>query len=379
MRIFYASPDTPHEGCLQSSKLWRVNLYEPLRDLGHELVEFDYDYRPANYHLDPSVPANAEFIAANRPRFSEALWKQVEAEHRRRPLDLFFSYFYGSYVEADVIRRIGRLGIPTVNWYCNASYQFHLVEEIAPAYDCCLVPEKFRLEDYRRAGARPLYCQEAANPNYYHPHDVPLEFDVTFVGQRYGNRPQALGRLHHAGINARAWGPLWQDVPRRRSLVRDWERRVKCWLRGRIYEPSYELLAECCGPPLEDSELVRMYSRSRISLGFSSVAFLPKDGSPPIKQVRLRDFEATMSGAFYLVEHFDELTEFFEPDREIVFFHDMDELIDKSKYYLLHSAEREQIRAAGLRRAQAEHTWHARFEMLFKHLGLQQASRRCAG
>ena len=59
-----------------------------------------------------------------------------------------------------------------------------------------------------------------------------------------------------------------------------------------------------------------------------------------------------MSGAFYLVERCDELAEFFEPDKEIVFFDDADELADKAKYYLAHDAERERIRQAGMRRAQ---------------------------
>ena len=94
------------------------------------------------------------------------------------------------------------------------------------------------------------------------------------------------------------------------------------------------------------------------------------DGQPPIKQVRLRDFEATMSGAFYLVEQYDELAEFFEPDKEIVFFRDAAELIEKTRFYLRHDAARTKIRDAGLRRARAEHTWHRRFEDSFQQMGL---------
>jgi hypothetical protein len=86
------------------------------------------------------------------------------------------------------------MGICTINWYCNASYQFELVEEIAPAYDYCLVPEKFWLDDYRRVGANPIYCQEAANPNTYKPYDLPKSFDVTFVARStvIGQRSSAL-------------------------------------------------------------------------------------------------------------------------------------------------------------------------------------------
>ena len=121
MRIFYAAAASPNHWGLPDSKLWYANLYLPLADLGHELVTFDYDYGRHNNHLDPRVPAQREFMLRNRPRLGEELLRQLKAAHRRRPIDLFFSYFYSAYVEPEVIREIGRMGIPTVNWYCNAS------------------------------------------------------------------------------------------------------------------------------------------------------------------------------------------------------------------------------------------------------------------
>ena len=352
MRIFYAAADSPNHWGLPESRLWYANLYLPLVDLGHDVVRFEYDYGRHNNHLDPRKLDHRSYIDRHRPLLGEALLRQVEAAHRREPVDLLFTYFYSAYVDPDVIREIRRMGIVTVNWFCNASFQFDLVSEIAPAYDFCLVPEKFRMDDYRRAGATPVYCQEAANPSVYRPYDVPLEFDVTFVGQRYGNRPMHLRRLVEQGLDVRVWGPRWDEQAWRATSNADLE------------------LARRCGPALGDEQLIEMYSRSRISLGFSAVAQSPRDGSEPIKQVRLRDFEAPMSGAFYLVERFDELAEFFEPGKEIVFFEDADDLVDKAKYYLEHEAEREKIRRAGLRRARAEHTWHKRFEHAFWEMGL---------
>lgn len=353
MRIFYAAAQSPNYWNLPESRIWYNNLYLPLRDLGHELFVFDYDYGRHNNHLDARIPAHKAFIEENRPVLGEALLRQVSAAHRQKRIDLFFSYFYSAYVDPAVIHEIRGMGIVTVNWYCNASYQFELVSEIAPAYDWCLVPEKFRLDDYRRVGANPIYCQEAANPQVYRPHPVEKSFDVTFVGQRYGNRPDYVKRLISAGVDVRVWGPRWDEPPRGRS-----EDASDLELKGR------------CGPSLSDAELVAMYSRSRASLGFSAVAHLPKDGSPPIKQVRLRDFEAPMSGAFYLAEHFEELEDFFEPEKEIVLFRDADELADKAQFYLRHESERRRIRDAGMRRARSEHTWQKRFTSAFEVMGL---------
>jgi spore maturation protein CgeB len=370
MRVFFASPATAHQTSLPDSHLWHVNLYEPLVELGHEVVVFDFDYSEFNQNLDPSVPEQQAFIEANRPRLSRELLRQFTAGSARGHFDLFFSYFYSAYADPAAIREIGATGVPTVNWYCNASYQFGLVEEIAPAYDWCLVPERFRLDDYRRAGANPIYCQEAANPNVYRPYDLPSEFDITFVGQRYGDRPTFVRALLDAGLDARAWGPNWTQPP---PVAPAWRRAAGHVKRRALRRPSPRpagVPTDRCGPPLSDLEYVQMYSRSQISLGFSKVA----EGAPrttSIKQVRLRDFEAPMSGAFYLVERCEELEDFFEPDREIVCFDDAAELVEKARYYLANEGARNRIRQAGMRRARAEHSWQARFKRVFAEIGLE--------
>ena len=87
-------------------------------------------------------------------------------------------------------------------------------------------------------------------------------------------------------------------------------------------------------------------------------------------EVRLRDFEAPMCGAFYLVEHMRELADFFEEDKEMVFYRDARELVDKARFYLANDAPRERIALAGRRRALAEHTWQHRFRAAFRAAGL---------
>ncbi len=365
MRIFYASEKSPN--ILLPSQLWRNNLYQSLVDLGHDVVEFDYDLSETFRRLDPAQPGNADFIAANRPRVTEALRRQVRAAHAAKPIDLLFTYFYDACVLPEAIDKIKALGITTVNWYCNGSYQLHLVRDISPHYDWCLVPEKFRLKDYEAMGARPIYCQEAANPDIYHPYDLPQEFDVAFIGQAYGERPGYLRRLLDAGINVYAWGFGWE-----RFVAPSLARRLWRWGRRQVLKTGparVALPAHRLGPPLTDEDMIKMYSRARINLGFSACGdtHLEKER---IVQVRLRDFEVPMSGGFYMVEYMEELEEFYEIGKEIVCYEGPDDLADKVKYYLAHDDERERIRQAGRARCLRDHTWQKRFRDSFAQMGL---------
>ena len=409
MRIFYASGERPNQA-LPESQVWRNNLYKSLVGLGHDVVEFQYALDPLLRHADVSKPENRAFVDWHRPAAEAALLSQLGAAHREARIDLFFSYFYSVCARPETIRQIRDMGIVTMNWYCNGSYQFDLVAEIAPAYDFSLVPEEFRLDDYRRVGANPIYCQEAANPDIYRPMPVERDLDVVFVGARYGERPAYIRRLVDASVPVRVFGPGWQrpivrkpaerapaaSVPGRfarrlrRLTTPDGLRRIvrtakpaearlstvagapapQATAASSVASPD-DLPAEVSGPKLTDDEMVEMYSRAKISLGFSTVGQTHLEDQR-IVQVRLRDFEAPMSGAFYMVEEMLELRQFYEVGREVVTYDGPDDLVDKCRYYLEHDDEREQIRVAGHARALRDHTWQRRFRDVFREAGLPE-------
>jgi spore maturation protein CgeB len=292
MRIFYAVPESPSSQI--RSNLWRENLRGSLVNLGHELIDFRYDLDAAFENLDPADPRQEEFITKNRPLLGDALLSQIREEHAHRPIDILFTCFYNACVQPEVIREIRSLGIITVNWFCNASYQFHLVSEIAPAYDYCLVPEKFRLGDYRRIGATPIHCQEAANPAIYHPYPEPQIHGVGFIGQAYGERPTLIEWLIKHGVAVSVWGPGWEHFRKRRPSLNP--------ARWGKFDTAPKIPERLIGGILSDEDLVRTVSRTKINLGFAGCWTDEKSATTRITQIRLRDFEVPMSGGFYLTE-----------------------------------------------------------------------------
>ena len=50
LRIFYAANNAPADSL--NSNIWRLNLLDSLRDIGHEVIEFNYDLRDIFRNLD---------------------------------------------------------------------------------------------------------------------------------------------------------------------------------------------------------------------------------------------------------------------------------------------------------------------------------------
>jgi hypothetical protein len=153
------------------------------------------------------------------------------------------------------------------------------------------------------------------------------------------------------------------------------------WDDASRHDPPYEPVANVPGdetpidisafggPRLLQHDLVRMFSCSRLSLGFATAGESHR-AARRLRHLRLREFEAPMSGALYLTEDQPELAEYFTPGQEMLTYTDRDDLLDKVRYYLAHQEQAERIRRAGLERARREHTWQHRFADLFSALGL---------
>jgi spore maturation protein CgeB len=368
-------------GGLVGSTIWIRNLYEPLIDEGHDVVLVD---------ASEGGRARSRRDSRLRTLFSERLWRTFAEEHRRSPFNLVFTYLMDGMVDPSVIDAVGAVGVPTCNFSCNNTHQFDLVRDLSPHYTFSAHSEKDAAAKFRAIGAQPVRFPMAANPKYYRPLGISRVHDVTFVGQRYARRPAYIWHLLEHGVAVDVYGPGWtlrhdalageaRRFARRTATalaaVTKFGAQQRASTSARLaWLDSAERLRRkypaVMHGPLDDEQMIAMYSATRISLGFAEVY----DRHDPSREVRrhlhLRDFEGPMCGALYLTGDCHELGEFYEPDKEILVYRDEDEMLEKVTYYLSHEHEADTIRQAGLARALRDHTYQRRWATLFNDIGL---------
>lgn len=255
-----------------------------------------------------------------------------------RPFDIVFTYLSGEQMTARTLDGLRAVGAPMVNLALNDKETFvgkvrggHAfgARDICRCFDLCWTSTVDALEKYVVEGATPFYLPEGANPDVHRPYEEEMSYDVSFVGQCYGNRPEIIARLREAGVKVETFGPGWP------------------------------------AGPLSTEEMVRTWSRSRINLGFGGVI-----GYKDTYCLKGRDFEVPMSGGLYLTEHHEELLPYYEIGHEIVTYTDFDDLLANIRRLLDNPEKAAAIRRAGRERALREHTWEMRFEKVFRILGV---------
>ncbi|MBQ7944116.1 MAG: glycosyltransferase [Lachnospiraceae bacterium] len=76
--------------------------------------------------------------------------------------------------------------------------------------------------------------------------------------------------------------------------------------------------------------------------------------------IPLRCFDIMGCGGFLLTNYQADLFEFFEPDKDFVYYTDYEDLLEKVDYYLAHDAEREAIARNGYEKVKRGHTYKKR-------------------
>jgi spore maturation protein CgeB len=88
--------------------------------------------------------------------------------------------------------------------------------------------------------------------------------------------------------------------------------------------------------------------------------------------INMRCFEATATGSFLLTEWVPTIETCFEDGKHLVTYKTMDEAIDKARYYLVHSDEREAIAKAGMEYTLSHHTYQHRIKEAFEKCKIQE-------
>ncbi|MEW5948074.1 MAG: glycosyltransferase [Thermodesulfobacteriota bacterium] len=314
-------------------------------------------YHHYNWENESLKPALAKFGAVRHYDWFEEFNHQqkdwhtsVKAEMNRHlvkrmgrwikedKIDIIFAYLSGELVTPETMQAPRAFGVPMLNLALNDKEHFvgkirqgqaMGSRDICRYFDLCWTSTEDALKKYCVEGALPVYLPEGANPEIHRPYDVDRTIDVSFVGQCYGNRPEVIERLRERGIKVEPYGYGWPNGP------------------------------------LSTEDMVRMYSRSKINLGFGGVV-----GHKDTYCLKGRDFEIPMSGGLYLTEYNRELERFYDLGTDVVIYTDFEDLVSKIQDLLSNPEKAEAIRKSGYQRARREHTWEMRFERIFRLMGL---------
>lgn len=275
----------------------------------------------------------------HRSSMNAAMLDAYHAACRERPVDVVVGYLAGWNTAPGTVREFARRGAAVLNfsWDDKLHYRGGYAGEwpagpaaLAAEVDLNLTNAPGSVVKYRIDGGLAAFWPEAASAAIHRPHDLPFEYDVAFVGTCYGWRPRLVRALERSGIQVAAFGHGWP------------------------------------AGPLPDSEMVSIYSRSRINLGFGGVGF-----SRRLLCLKGRDFEVPMAGGLYLTQHNPELERVFRLGEEILTYRDSAECIATIRELLSDPERCGRIRAAGRARALADHTWEKRFGQAFRMVGLR--------
>lgn len=282
-------------------------------------------------------PGLGKTFLSERPASSRRLLDLFErlATAGRLP-DILIGQMWASSINTEVLRCIReKYGTLIINICMDDRHAYDLHGEagmhaLIPVLDVAATAAHECVQWYMKEGCPALFFPEASDPAIFHPQPaLPKEHEVCFVGGRYGIRERVVNALLRAGIAVTVFG--------------------EGWARG----------------PLPTEDVPRLFAQAKIVLGIGTIGHCEDFYS-----LKMRDFDAPMSGSFYLTHANPDLALMYRVGHEIETYASLEECVSKVRYYLGHEEERETIARQGHSRAVSSHTWDIRFRQFFETIGL---------
>lgn len=269
-------------------------------------------------------------------RNGELLLKQVDQALASGPVDMLWTQAWAHLISAEVFQEVQKKGIVTFNvaWDDRLPQHWKVYNGsrmgaigLAPGFDLTLESSPECCLRYVAEGHLSLYWPMASDPDLFRPYPGEKLYDVCFVGSNYGVRAKIVKAIEDTGIKVAAFGPGWP--------------------LGSI----------------DTKKMAEVFARSKVVLGVGTIGY-----NEDILTLKLRDFDAPMSGSFYITHNNSDLKELYKIGCEIECYNSAKECADKIRYYVAHPGGREEIAKAGRKRALECHTWEKRFEKIFDML-----------
>lgn len=246
----------------------------------------------------------------------------------------------GAELERTLVEQLARAtAIPWINWFPDDLRTVEQVIQRAAAYDSVFVAGSDVSERVSAALGRPIpVVPLAADPSIYRPLRSRDQYraNVVFAGSATARRVALLGGLVEFGLAL--WGPGWRRTP-----LRD-------YCRGEV--PSTE-------------EYVRAYGGASVAVNIHHTTGGNGSDEGFLNQ---RLFEVAAIGVPQVVDYRGDLAQHFEAGRDVLVFHDADELRRSVRAVLQDPAVAAELGKAGRHQALTRHTYMHRLKQVLEAL-----------
>lgn len=324
------------------------HISDALAELEHSVIHFTkgikyWHFRSSNlnrlnmiklmgYQFYQSIPflRNLEFAGL----------KKVLNDSNNSDIDLVIStHDFLTPTEVEKIKNTTKS--PIVLWFPDAIVNFGKAMFLSANYDFLFFKDPYIVYVLRREMKKNIYyLPECCNPHIHKIYDygeadkAKYCCDITTAGNFYSNRSVVFNQLAEYNFQMKIWGnppPLWMDTY-----------KIKKYLQGEY---------------LIGSEKGKAFQLGKIVLNNLHPA--------EIWGINCRAFEIPSLGGFQMVSWRPGISDLFSLGIEIETYKTFDELVEKSKFYLINESKRKEIIDAGHIKARSVHTYQNRVsEML---------------
>jgi spore maturation protein CgeB len=234
-----------------------------------------------------------------------------------------------------------------VIWCYDTAMRFSNVLSGGQYYHLFYTYEPTDIPNLQKYGIHAKFLPMAYDPHtYFKLEDESVVRDICFVGLLNVDpeRKKILGKIvsHYGKLKVDIWGQAWT----KRNPFLLYEYKIKRRALGKHIH-NYNI---------HPKEVNKIYNSTKMCLNIQH--YQVKEGINP------RTFEIMGAGGFQLVSYKKNLGELFDTEKEIIYYKDEADLLEKIGYYLENDDERRKIAERGMEAVKRKHTFKHRAETI---------------
>jgi len=321
LKLLLLAPDI-----IKNHNYYYLNWFSVLKKLSSKLIVFDCRNLESNFDLEKLNELFYQKVLENNP-------------------DIIFYVIHRNEIFPETLLKI-KEKLPKTNiiiWISDDDWRHINHSRLLVLYaDYFVTTYLNKSKRYQRYGHKnAILTQWACNPDEFYPMNVKKKYDVSLIGSAYHPRIEWIQYLLDNGINVKVFGKGWDKYPELKHIY---------------------------GGFLNGKDFVKTINETKINLNFGWGSI--NDGT---LQIKGRTFEFGACNSFQITNYNPVLNNYFTENKDIVYFRNNEDLLEKIKYYLNNEKERERIAQNCYENVIKNHTWEKRFNDIFKQIEIKKS------